>query len=213
MTYRYIWRTLLTGLLTILPMILTVYLVIWLGRAAESFVGGLLLVLIPDAWYVPGLGLLTGLVLVFFLGLMTKSLLLQRTLDYSEQVFYRIPVIKGIYSSLKDLTEFFAKPGQDDFHEVVLVNLNIAGVEANLMGFVTSSCDIHSPATTGRANDMIMVYLPMSYQIGGYTITISRSKVTTIDIPLDEAMRYVLTAGMAKPEVLRAKKLLTEKTI
>lgn len=197
MSYRYIWHTLLTGLLTILPLMLTLYLVFWLGKAAESFVGGLLMVFIPDDWYIPGAGLLTGLILVFLLGLMTKSLLLKRAMDYGEAYLYRIPVIKSIYSSLKDLTDFFAKPGKDDFHEVVLVTFNAGGTEIRMMGFVTSR-NGGKAASDHDEDDMLMVYLPMSYQIGGYTVTVHRSAVTPLDMRLEDAMRHVLTAGMAK---------------
>lgn len=196
MTYRYILNTLMAGLFTILPMLLTLYLIVWLAKAVESFIGGILTVFIPDTWYMPGVGLVTGLIFVFALGLMTKTWLMSRAMDYGEKVFYQIPVVKSIYGSLKDLTEFFSKPEQNDFREVVMVNLNPGDHEIKMMGFVTSNKDGNS-LTTGD-EEMVMVYLPMSYQIGGYTVTLPRSSVTTINIPMEEAMRYVLTAGLAK---------------
>lgn len=198
MNFRNIGKILLAGLFTALPMLLTLYLIIWLGQAAEGVVGGTLKVFIPDEWYIPGSGLLTGLVLIFIVGMMTKSLLMQRAFDYGEKFFYQIPVIKSIYGSLKDLTEFFSRPGEEDFRSVVLVDVELAGQPARMMGFVTSNSVQHISAGDWEDEESLMVYLPMSYQIGGYTLTLPASAVTNIDISVEDAMRSILTAGVVR---------------
>jgi len=162
MSFRDIGKILLAGLFTALPMLLTLYLIIWLGQVAEGVVGGALKVFIPDEWYIPGSGLLAGLVLIFIVGMTTKSLLMQRAFDYGEKVFYQIPVIKSIYGSLKDLTEFFSRPGEEDFRSVVLVDVELAGQPARMMGFVTSNSDAHVSAGDWGDEESLMVYLPMS---------------------------------------------------
>ncbi|MDA3934230.1 MAG: DUF502 domain-containing protein [Gammaproteobacteria bacterium] len=198
MTPKIFWQTMVTGMFVILPLLITVYLVVWFGQAAESAISALVKLFIPDRWYVPGAGIVIGILIVFSIGLMAQSWIMRRAIDYGEQLLYNIPVVKGIYSSLKDLTEFFTRPGKEDFHEVVMVDFDIGGHKLKLMGFVTSRKNVILPTACG-GDDMIMVYLPMSYQIGGYTITVPAEAVTRIAMSMDDAMRYVLTAGLAQP--------------
>jgi uncharacterized membrane protein len=199
MNPRRFWETLLAGVFAALPLMLTVYVVIWLGRTAEIFFGDVLKVFIPDQWYLPGFGMLTGLVLVFLLGLLTRVWLFREIADYAERAINRIPVVNSIHTALKDLTDFFRKPKDQDFSDIVLVDMDLGGVQAKVMGFVTDNVGPESLADED-GKKMLMVYFPMSYQIGGYTLTIPESAVTRLDISMEEAMRHVLTAGMVKSD-------------
>ena len=91
-----------------LPAVLTIYILFWLVRSAETVLGGVLEVLLPLGWYIPGMGLLTGLVVVFLFGLALNAFLVRRLLDLGDSLMNHIPLVKTLYGSLKDFVGFFA---------------------------------------------------------------------------------------------------------
>lgn len=185
----------LQGLLAMLPAILTLYILFWLVRSAETFLGGLLKVLLPEGWYIPGMGLLAGLAVTFFFGLALKAFLVRRILGLSERLMNRIPLVKTLYGSLKDFIGFFAAGRDSQFNQVVTVDLEIGGTPMRLLGFVTRSDFNDLPDGIGSEGE-IAVYIPMSYQIGGYTVIVPRSSVRQVDISTHRAMGFVVTGGM-----------------
>ena len=91
-----------------------------------------------------------------------------------------------------DFFDFFSRNRSDDAARVVSVDV---GGGALLIGFVTDDTP-RAINVSGSSEDRIAVYLPMSYQIGGYTLLVTRDKVTELDLGVEEAMRMVLTAGI-----------------
>ena len=92
---RSISKTFLTGLITILPIVLTLYLLYWLVVSTESVLGGVIRLVLPEALYWPGMGLMTGLVVIFFIGLLMHAYLVQRLFAWGEQIIYHLPFIKS----------------------------------------------------------------------------------------------------------------------
>lgn len=183
------------GLVAILPAILTIYILFWLFRSAETVLGGLLEVLLPAGWYIPGMGLLAGLVVVFFFGLALNAFLVRRLLDWGDGLLNHIPLVKTLYGSLKDFIGFFTAKRDSQFNQVVTVDLVFGDTPMRMIGFVTRS-DFHDlPAGIGTDGE-IAVYLPLSYQIGGYTVIVPRSAVRKVDISTHRAMGFVVTGGM-----------------
>lgn len=191
---RLIWSTLFKGLAAVLPVGLTVYLVYWLGVTIEGVLRPLIMALLPDRWYWPGMGLIAGMVLLFFIGLAVNAWLVRYLFELGEGLIGRIPVIKSVYSSLRDFMEFFSVPQQrKDLQTVVMVSFG----DARLIGFLTAE-NIRDLPRSASSEEIVAVYLPMSYQIGGYTAYLPRSRVEPLDIPVEDAMRRVLTAGLGK---------------
>lgn len=183
------------GLVAMLPAILTIYILFWLVRSAETVLGGMLKVLLPVGWYIPGMGLLAGIVATFLFGLGLNAFMVRRLLDLSEKVADQIPVIKTLYGSLKDFIGFFANQRDSQFSQVVSIELEFGGKPMRLIGFVTRSDFSTLPAGIAE-EDEIAVYLPLSYQIGGYTVIVPRSAVKPINISTHRAMGFVVTGGM-----------------
>jgi uncharacterized membrane protein len=183
------------GLVAILPAILTVYILFWLVRSAETVLGGLLQILLPVGWYIPGMGLLTGLGGIFLLGLALNAFLVKRLLDLGETMMNRIPLVKTLYGSLKDFIGFFTSERDSKFNQVVTVDLDFGGTPMRMIGFVTRSDFSDLPTGIGKEGE-IAVYLPLSYQIGGYTVIVPRSAVRKVDISTHRAMGLVVTGGM-----------------
>jgi len=195
MTFKALGRIMFQGLVTLLPAILTLYILYWLFRSAETVLGGALEVILPEGWYIPGMGLLTGIVVVFLFGLALNAFLVRRLLDLGETVLNHIPLVKTLYGSLKDFIGFFATKKEAEFNQVVTVDLNLGDVPMRLLGFVTRS-DFHNFPKEIGGEDEIAVYLPLSYQIGGYTAIVPRSAVTPVDISPQRAMGFIVTGGM-----------------
>ena len=190
---KFIGRIFLTGILTILPILATIYLVVWLFTAVERFLGRQLLFVIPDEYYRAGMGLLAALVLIFLIGLLMRAWLFRQVVKLGEGLLLKIPLIKVVYRALKDLFGLFSNDQKSDSLQVVSVQL--PGTSMRLFGFLTRSDFSDMPKGVGL-DDEVAVYLPMSYQVGGYTVLMPRNQVTAVPLSREEAMRFVLTAGL-----------------
>ena len=183
------------GLVALLPAILTIYILFWLVSSAETVLGGMLKLLLPSGWYIPGMGLLAGLVVTFLFGLALNAFLVRRLLDLGERLADHIPLVKTLYGSLKDFIGFFAKQRDSQFNQVVTMDLEFGGKPMRMIGFVTRSDFSSLPAGIGEDGE-IAVYLPLSYQIGGYTVIVPRSSVKPVNMSTHRAMGFVVTGGM-----------------
>jgi len=188
--FKYISKTLLTGFITLLPMVLTIYLLYWLGISSEEILGNALRYVLPINTYFPGLGMFAGLTVVFIVGLMMNAYLVRKLFSLGEEVLYRLPLIKSVYRAFRDFFDFFS-PNKEGLSQVVAITIN--GME--LVGFVTQEDQERLPPSFSN-RDSVLVYLPMSYMVGGYTILIPRNEIRPLQMTRDEAMRFVLTAGI-----------------
>jgi uncharacterized membrane protein len=184
----------LTGLVTVLPVALTFYLLYWLAVSAEAVLGDIIRLVLPKNLYWPGLGLIAGLVALFVVGLLMHTYAVQRMFVKGEQLFYHMPLIKSVYRAIRDFLEYFSSTKKKEFKQVVAVSIGDTGMQ--VIGFVTQARPERLPEGLGE-EDKILVYLPLSYMIGGYAVLMPRSAVRPLDMNLEEAMRFTLTAGVA----------------
>ncbi|HEU4487369.1 MAG TPA: DUF502 domain-containing protein [Povalibacter sp.] len=189
---RRLWNTFVKGLAAVLPVALTIYAVYWLAVTAESILSGPLRVFLPKSQYVPGLGLLFAFLVVLLVGVLVDAYVVRRLLRYGESLLARIPIVKTIFGALKDFTRFLPASGKGrDLKRVVLWHFG----SARLIGFVTE--DHLNPRLFGAdSEDIVAVYFPMSYQIGGYTLYLHKSELEETELSVEEAMRLVLIGGV-----------------
>jgi uncharacterized membrane protein len=179
------------GLIAILPILATLAILFWLCIYTEAFLGGMLQVILPVSWYWPGMGLLAGVIVVFIVGLLVDYYLFQRFGEITENLFARIPVVKTIYNGVRDIARFMTPSDERrDNGTPVLVKIT---EDIRVIGFVTGN---QMPYKTEQ--ESVAVYMPMSYQIGGYTAYLPKSRVEPLNMPIEQAMRMVLTAGMSE---------------
>src|SRR5512137_3076122 len=189
---RKIWNTALKGLVAILPLGLTVYVIYWLAVTAEQLFSGVIKVFVPEPYYWPGLGLLIGLVVLYFVGLAVNAYFVGRALRMSDALFARIPVVKTIYLAIRDFMRFFPSSGQgSDLRRVVLVQFG----PGKVIGFVTAESD-EMLRRERQDVDTVAVYLPMSYMVGGYTLFVPRDLVEPTALSVEEGMRIALMGGV-----------------
>ena len=193
-TLRKLLSIFLTGLFAVLPILVTISLMMWLIGAAESVLGGLLSVLLPGDAYRRGMGLLGAIVLIFGIGLAMQGLVTRQLLAWVDQNLNRIPLIKTIYGAARDLTELVSNPSGQKLGKVVMMQW--PDQPFRLVGFVTLE-DL-TRFDIADDEDCVAVYLPMSYQIGGYTLMVPRRHLTPLDMSLEDAMRFVVTAGVSR---------------
>lgn len=190
---RSISKTFLTGLITILPIVLTIYLLYWLVVTAESALGSLIRLALPENLYWPGMGSLAGLVMVFLVGLLMHAYIVRRLFAWGEQILYHLPLVKSVYGAIRDFFNYFSPDKKNEFEQVVAVSIGDTGMQ--VVGFVTQAVPESLPEDL-REEDSILVYLPLSYMIGGYAVLMPRSAVRPLDMSIEEAMRFTLTAGV-----------------
>lgn len=190
--FGFISRNMLTGLITILPVVLTFYVLYWLAITAESVLGGLIQTALPNTLYWPGMGVIAGLLVLFLIGLVMHAYVVQLLFAKLEQLFSHMPIIKPIYGAFRDFLDYFKPKKEQEFEQVVSVQVND---NMKVIGFITEH-DSQKLPDGFNEQDSVLVYLPLSYMIGGYAVLVPKSAVTPVDLSMEEAMRFTLTAGM-----------------
>ena len=181
-------RIFLRGLVTVLPLALTAWLVWWLASLAERTLGDVFRWIMGDEYYVTGIGIVAAVGVIFVIGLFAHAWIFRTILSSIEEQVERVPLIKPVYQSIRDFVRFFRKDAQDQLGRPVFLRQG----EMRVVGFVTNE----SAAALGR-EDEVVVYLPMGYQLGGYSVIVPANRVEPIeDLNTSEAMHYVLTAGI-----------------
>jgi uncharacterized membrane protein len=145
-------------------------------------------------------------------GVLMHLFLFERLVHLGSALLNRIPLVKSIYSALQDFFAYLGHRSTDELSRVVQVAI---AEDVHLIGFVTNAnfaSLARSGATARAGNDdagaqaepsadeaRIAVYLPMSYQLGGYMVLLPQRLLTPLDMSVEDAMRMVLTAGVQPP--------------
>jgi uncharacterized membrane protein len=192
--FRFITRQMLTGLITILPVMLTLYLIYWFVVSTETALGSLLEFILPPDFYWPGMGFAIALVLIFVIGLLMQLYVVKALFRKIEDLLYHMPLIKSVYGAIRDFFQYFSPSREGEFQQVVAVRFDN---DMELIGFVTQATSDSLPTAEGDDSERVLVYLPMSYNIGGYPVMIDKKRLRPVDMTMEQAMRFVLTAGVA----------------
>ncbi|MDY7011084.1 MAG: DUF502 domain-containing protein [Planctomycetota bacterium] len=187
-------RIFLAGVMVVTPFAVTAYVIWWAGTAMDGLVRSGIEKVSPgiEDWWFPGAGIIFLLVGVYVIGLLTHLWAFRWAVRIIERIFSRLPGVKSIYESVRDVLNIF---GGDANRMGQVVRYRIPGTEIDLLGIRTST----SPRPSGGA-DKVAVYLPMSYMIGGPTVYVSPDSLEPIDMSVEEAMKIAATAGAAGGE-------------
>lgn len=188
-------RIFLTGLLAVLPLFATFYVLFWLMVTVETVLGKAIRLVFPYPYYWPGMGVVASLVIIFAAGLLLHAWVVRRFFDWTTGILNRIPVVKSVYGAFRDLLHFLSESGRSSVEKQQVVMVKLGNTDMEIMGFVTKRDFEELPKGIGKEGQ-IAVYIPMSYQMGGHTVILPEAAVRRVDIPMEEAMRFVLSAGM-----------------
>ncbi len=189
---RSIQKIFISGLISFLPLAVTIYIVYAGVTIVENLLGNILRYLLPNNTYMTGFGFLSTLLLIFLLGLLLNNFVTAGLLLKLQEKLTEIPLIKVVYAPLRDLMNLFAKGRSDgSLQKVVLVRFD-GGKE--MLGLVTRENFSDLDANLKIGTDRITVYIPISYSFGGFSLLVDKSQVTPVDIPVEKAMSLALTA-------------------
>lgn len=186
-----IQKIFISGLISFLPLAVTIYVVYAGVTIVENLLGNFLRNVLPENFYIPGFGFLTTLILIFLLGLLLNNFVTAGLLHKLQEKLTEVPLIKVVYSPLRDLMNLFSKNGKNTMQKVVLVQFD-GGKE--VLGLVTREHFLDVDPNLRINPEKIAVYVPMSYGLGGYTMLVHKNQVTPLDIPVEKAMSLALTA-------------------
>ena len=173
----------LNGLLFLIPVTLTVYVFYRVFMFADGLLGWLL----PKK--IPGIGLLLTICVVTLLGFLTTNFMTRSIFSCVDRLFNRLPLIKLVYSTVKDIIGAFIGD-KKSFDKPVLVNV-VPGSDIKAAGFITRESLEHFQLV-----DHMAVYFPQSYNFAGSVLLVPRSQVTLLDTDSAELMTFIVSAGI-----------------
>ena len=202
-TKSHIRRYFITGLLVWVPIVITVWVLsILVGTMDQT------LLLLPSAlrtehWlgvYVPGMGVILTLLVIFVTGVLAANMLGQRLVAYWERVLARIPVVNSIYNGVKQVSDTLFSPGGQAFRKALLVQWPSPGMWT--IAFMTGRPG--GDVANHLQGDYVSVYVPTTPNpTGGYFVMMPRSAVIELDMSVDEALKYIISMGVVAPGTRR----------
>lgn len=189
-------RYFLTGLLVITPIWGTVLILKTLFVTVDGILGDVLARLVTPDYYVPGLGILTLLLLIFVTGLLAANFIGGRIVKLWEESLHRVPVVRGIYSTLKSMMDILSFKEREKYNRVVLIQFPKNGHYC--FAFVTG-------VTQGQVQEispdpLLNVYVPTSPNpTSGYFLLVPEKEVVPLDISVEEAMKLIVSGGLYSP--------------
>ncbi|TRW48283.1 DUF502 domain-containing protein [Aliidiomarina halalkaliphila] len=189
-------QSLLKGLAIILPLLITLEIVRWLLSTIEGSLAPLLQAVLNNDWYYPGMALISFLLLCTLVGFTARWRSFSWLWSLPGKILLKIPGASQIYGILQDLMELMSGKNFEE-ESVVIVKLPQSDVE--LIGIVTKKGGIKDDRMSSLMDDeQLAVFLPMAYNVGGYTIIVPKSCTRNIDMKPAEALQLVLSGGLGK---------------
>lgn len=179
----------INGLIVIVPVAITFFVIVEILEFTEQLLGRHLPVKFP------GLGLIAVIVIILVVGWLSSHWIMQRLIAYGEQMVYRIPFVKFIYNSVKQLSTAVFE-SQNMFKQAVLVPYPHQGSKA--LGFVMTG--LSAPIVRHLGEDCVCVFIPMSLNMtAGFNIIVPKRDIIPLDVTSESALQYILTAGTVMP--------------
>lgn len=191
---RIVIRSLVKGLGIILPIIITIELLRWLLVTVETRMSPALELVLRNDFYIPGMAILFFLLICILIGFSARWRSFSWLWELPGKILLKIPGASQVYGILQELIEVMSGKNFAD-ESVVLVKLPQSDVE--LIGIVTKKGGIKDDRMSSLMNDeQLAVFLPMAYNIGGYTIIVPKSCTRNVDMKPAEALQLVLSGGL-----------------
>ncbi len=192
-------KWLFAGLLVVLPLAITVWVLQWiLGTLDQT------LLILPAAWHpdrlfgfhIPGFGVLLAVSILLLVGAITSNFIGRRLVTWGDSLLNRIPVVRSIYSGVKQVSDTLFSESGNAFRTAVLVQWPREGVWT--IGFVTGAPGGDVP--NHLPGDYLSVYVPTTPNpTGGYFVMLPKSECIELRMSVDEALRYVISMGVVVP--------------
>lgn len=190
-------RYFLTGLLVITPIWGTILILKTLFVTVDGILGDVVVRLVMPQSYVPGLGIVTLVLLILAVGLFTTNVIGRQVVKWWEGLLNRVPVVRGIYSTIKSMMDVLSVGERGRYNRVVLIQFPKNGQYC--FAFVTGTTQGDAQRVTPEP--LLNVYVPTSPNpTSGYFLLVPEKDVTPVDISVEEAMKLIVSGGLYSPE-------------
>jgi uncharacterized membrane protein len=181
----------ITGLFVVIPVGITIFILTFLFSFADGILGSyldsLFSLIFHQEIHIPGLGMITGAVVIYLAGILATNVLGNQFLNLGDELLSRIPLVKSIYSSSKQLIKVF-KEGKTSYRRAVFVEWPRPGVRA--IGFVTAE-------VKRDGLPLVVVYVPtMPNPTSGFALFFREDEVFDCGMTVEEAVKFVVSGGM-----------------
>ena len=197
----YLRKYFMAGLLVLIPIAITVWV---LGTVINAMDG--VLHILPKAWHpdlligthIPGFGVILALLIVILTGFLAANFLGKRVLVWWDKFLNRIPVVRSIYGSVKQVSDTLFSDGGNAFRKALLVQYPRAGMWTIAFQTGTPSPEVAKLLTP----DYVSVYIPTTPNpTSGFFIMLPMADVIPLDMSVDEALKYVVSMGVVSPNL------------
>lgn len=191
----FILNRFLTGLFAILPMGITIWILHKIIVIGDAFFAKILNQYLKQP--IPGLGFIITVILIFLIGVLVNSLLGRKLKELLERLFLKLPIIKTIYSPLKDIVDNFSKKGSENFKKVVLVNFPNDRLSQSI-GFITKESVMINDC------EKAAIFIPTTPNpTSGFLIYLDKENYIELDIPIEEALKTIVSIGSISPSEIK----------
>ena len=193
----------LAGVLVTLPLALTLFLLQFFFVRIDALLSPAVTELLlyfnapinPD-FRLPGLGLITIVILVFFAGLFTRNIIGGKLIEFGESILVKIPIFKNIYVGAKQVIQTFGSTNMSAFKRVVLIEYPRPGIYS--LAFVTN--DSQGGVTKRLGRDMVSIFLPTTPNpTSGFFLMLPVEDVTELDISVEDGVKMLISGGLVTP--------------
>lgn len=186
-----------TGLFAILPMGVTIWLVYKIVVLGDAFFAKILAQYFEKT--IPGFGFILTIIFIFIIGVIVNSFLGKKLKELIENIFLRVPIVKSIYSPIKDFVENFTKKDSSNFKKVVFVNFPNDNLSKSI-GFITKE---HIMV---NGEEKTAVFIPTTPNpTNGFLIYLNKEDYEELDLPVDEALKTIVSLGTVSPVNIKVK--------
>jgi len=192
-------KWLVAGLLVIVPVAITIAVLQWIIGTLDRT-----LAILPEAWqpdrligvHIPGFGVLLTLAILLIVGAVVSNFFGKKIVEWGDRLVTRIPVVRSIYSSVKQVSDTLFSPGGNAFRTAVLVQWPRTDVWT--IGFVTGTPG--GDVANYLVGEYLSVYVPTTPNpTGGYFVMLRKSDCVELKMSVDDALKYVISMGVVSP--------------
>lgn len=187
----FLQKVFVKGLIVVLPISLTLSLLLWATLGLEDLFGGWLKGMLGEGNYIPGLGLVIVMVIILATGFLVGHYFIAQLYALVNHLFEKIPLLSAVYRPLRDLIIFLGKKdGEMGSGKVVRVELS---PQVHVVGLLMRDqlSDLHELGD--KKEDLVAVYVPMSFMLGGFTMLVEKSKIQETTLSVDKTLNLALT--------------------
>lgn len=195
--YDILKKYFLSGVLVVVPVILTFLVIRFLFEAIDGLLQPVLHELL--GYFIPGLGVVTTVLLILLAGILSRNYVGKFLYRLGDNILAKLPLTRPIYSAAKQLIEAIASDESGVFQETGLVEYPRKGVFA--LCFVSHRFQL---TKNGKTRDMVSVFVPSTpTPVSGMVIIVSPEEVTLLDMTVEEGIKFLVSGGVASPDVLK----------